>query len=92
MLLICKSISNETGWGAHGRETDSFEGSVKYAGGTGTCACGQPVNERPSATLCCRPIGIVVHQTEKQKIVFTTFRCSLYTAEVKTCTDEANNT
>lgn len=59
--------------GEHGRETDRFEGSVKCAGGTGISACGQHVNERPSATLCSQLKGIIVHQNmllRKKKNVF----------------------
>lgn len=63
VLSICKSISNETGWGAHWQEIDRFEGSVKYADGTGSCACGQPVNECSSASLCPQPNGITAQQT-----------------------------
>lgn len=72
--------------GAHGRETDRFEGSVKCAGGTGICACGQPVNECPSATLCSQPKGIMVHQTillRKKHFFqcFITFRSNLLTVK-----------
>jgi len=73
--------------GAHGRETDRFEGSVKSAGGTGISACGQPVNECPSATLCSQLKGIMVHQTmlrrKKKKCFhcFITFRSNLLTVK-----------
>lgn len=71
--------------GAHGRETDRFEGSVKCAGGTGICACGQPVNECPSATLFSQPKGITVHQTmllrKKGFHCFITFRSNLITVK-----------
>lgn len=72
--------------GAHGRETDRFEGSVKCAGGTGISACGQPINERPNATLCSHLKGIMVHQTMllRKKLCFhcfITFRSSLLTVK-----------
>lgn len=46
-----------------GRQTGLRGVSSALAGQVRICACGQPVNECPSATLCSQPKGIMVQQT-----------------------------